>query len=91
MPRYRVDPKMTHTVEMKDGTKYHPDRNGFLTVSHAHEGEMDRSRAQYERKGADLDSMSLLAPPGMAERICANCRFTGWPWQRVCPKCGGDL
>jgi hypothetical protein len=91
MPRYRVDPRMTHTVEMKDGTRYHPDRNGFLTVSHIHEHEMDHSKAQHQRGGADLDSMRLLAPPATVGRVCAACAFEGWPWQRVCPKCGGAL
>jgi hypothetical protein len=26
-----------------------------------------------------------------ADAHCTECRFHGWSWQTVCPKCGGDM
>ena len=90
MPTFRVDPRMVKRVQMKDGTVYRPDARGYVRVSHRHEDEMARSRAPRERKGADLDYMTL-SMPGADGKECPDCGFGAWTWQYVCPRCGNSL
>lgn len=89
MPRYRVDPRRVHTVQMKDGTRYTVPPSGLVTVGHQHEEEMRRSPVLTGNVDGDAMAMTLALPGGRG-RECA-CGFNGWPWQEVCPKCGAPL
>lgn len=38
-----------------------------------------------------INRIGFIPPPGLSSRYCEPCRFTGYSWQKVCPRCGGEM
>ena len=91
MARYRVDPRKVKVVQMADGTKYRPSADGYVSVSHRHEAEMDRSPARRDwRAEAQVEPVRMVAPGGEG-RMCPTCGRSWWPWSLTCGKCSSPL
>jgi hypothetical protein len=89
MSRYRVDPRVVRVVQMKDGTRYHPTRDGIVSVRPEHEAEMAGSGA---RRGTEVELDPVgLALPGGESRSCPTCGWDGWVWSVRCGRCGEVL
>lgn len=90
MPRYRVDPRTTKSIEMKDGTRYRVPASGVVSVSHRHEDEMRRSPTLEGNVNGGMIGLALAMPGGTGP-TCERCAFVGWPWQTECPRCERPL
>jgi hypothetical protein len=89
MSRYRVDPRMVRVVQMKDGTRYRPTRDGVVSVRPEHEAEMAHSGALHSNQ-VELAPVGMSFP-GAEERVCPVCGWTAWRWSVRCGRCGEVL
>ena len=91
MGRYRVDPRRVRVVQMADGTRYRPNRDGVVTVAPRHEAEMDRSPARTSWRAETQLGPLPLAASGGDGRDCPTCGRACWTWQMTCGRCGEVL
>lgn len=74
---------------MEDGTRYNADRRGHIKVDnpeHAYHVERNSRIA-----GGHIATATQPLDPRIASTWCKDCKFTGWGWQKNCPKCGAEL
>lgn len=87
--RLRVDPRKVTVVEMRDGTRYRPGRNGTVNLRPEHADEVARfGRPDAGETGFLGPSLGRLDLPG---RACPTCGRDFWSWQTVCPRDGSAL
>lgn len=88
MGRYRVDPRRVRVVQMADGTRYRPSRDGVVVVAPRHDAEMARSPARRSWQAeASIEPIrtAVVVPDG---RDCPTCGWSGWAWSTRCGRCG---
>lgn len=88
MPDYRTPPGCTG-LQMEDGTRYNAGRDGRIVVDRPdHAAHIERVG---RNGGGHIHRVMVGSPIGVASTSCEPCRFVGYGWQSVCPKCGGPL
>lgn len=88
MTDYRVQ-KGCMGVSMEDGTRYNADSSGRIRVEnpmHAHYIEQNAKIA-----GGHIHQAGVATQIKTKSRYCAPCRFTGFAWQKNCPRCGAEM
>ncbi len=88
--RFKVDPRKVKRVEMTDGTRYDVGRNGTVQIDRPDHLDQLRRRSTDALNAERILEPVRLTAPRMAGRSCAGCGFAAWPWQRTCPRCGGE-
>jgi hypothetical protein len=87
--RVRV-PDGCYSVKFQDGRRY-PVKDGCANITNpTHLAAIKTSQAKVR-----YDAISAIAHAGfiadMPLRLCQDCSFSSFPWQQVCPRCGGEI
>jgi hypothetical protein len=86
-----VVPKGCYGLTMEDGTKYNADRSGRIKdVTNAnHQYHIERNSSI--GGGHIHRSTGNMPSKNSASMYCRGCKFVGYGWQKVCPKCGEKM
>lgn len=77
-------------VELPNGKKLDATRSGTVVLDSPAE---ERAAMKSSLATAGVITRQTLGFSHIKEgtAICTKCPFTGWSWQKVCPKCGGKM
>lgn len=85
-----VVPKRCEGFVMEDGTNYNANRSGRVHVDNPyHQAAIEK---QSRIGGGHVHhSDHPLSDTKTTETKCHSCRFVGFGWQKICPKCGHEM
>jgi hypothetical protein len=76
-------------IQMRDGTTYDADRKGYIDVTNPAHLDQIRKNPVMRDVGLRVDQVDFRLT--VDENVCPSCGFSGFRWQRTCPKDGTEL
>ena len=87
MGTYTVPPGCTG-IEMPGGIKADADKNGHVRIDNP-------GLERYATKSGNAGIGAFAKRPeifrGGSTKICSSCAFTGFGWQKTCPRCDSPM
>lgn len=77
-------------VELPGGKKLDATRSGKVTLDSPAE-ERFAMKSTLAQKGILSRATTGFGHVKANSAHCTKCLFSGWSWQKVCPKCGADM
>jgi hypothetical protein len=77
-------------VELADGTKVDANKQGKVVVDHP-QAERLLSKSSLGKQGVISRTSIGFGHVKSNTAVCSGCGFTGWGWQKNCPKCSAEM